>query len=135
VATVLLRVPKELVVRVSLGCFAVSLAVLAVLRSPGPAYPTLFAVGLFYFTMPTSLNTFLQAHLAEGVRGRVMALWVVSFGGIISITNLFSGWAAKKTSVTAVLLVGAVAAAIMALAVRLEPGSVVGDELTTSRRP
>ena len=94
----------------------------------------MFFVGLFYFTMPTSLNTFLQAHLAEGVRGRVMALWVVSFGGIISITNLFSGWAAKKTSVTAVLLVGAVAAATMALAVRLEPGSVVGDELTTSRR-
>ncbi len=133
VATILLRVPRELIVRVSLALFAVSLALLAVLRSPGPAYPTLFAVGLFYFTMPTALSTYLQMHLAEEVRGRVMALWIVSFGGVIAITNLFSGWLAERTSVTTVLLGGAVAAAVLALVVRLEPGPIVGDELTGTR--
>lgn len=127
--TVLLRVPKELVVRVTLGFFAAALAVLALLDSPGPAYPTLFFVGLFYFTMPTALSTFLQEHLADEVRGRVMALWVISFGGIISITNLFSGAIVERTSLTAVLLAGAVAALGLAIGIRLEPGALVTDDV------
>lgn len=130
VGTILLRLPKELIVRMALGLFALSLGALAIVRSVGPAYPVLFCVGLFYFSMPTALSTFLQMHLGDEVRGRVMALWVVSFGGIISLTNLYSGWLVERTSVSFVLSMGAVVAALLASGVRLQPGAIVGDELT-----
>lgn len=133
VGTVLLRVPKELVVRVTLLLFGVALAVLALIRSPGPAYPTLFFVGLFYFTMPTALSTFLQQHLGDEVRGRVMALWVISFGGVIAITNLLSGAITELTSVTSVVLFGAVSAVLLAVFVRLAPGREVGEDLLQER--
>ncbi len=130
VGTVLLRVPREVTVRGSLAGFSIALAAFALLSSPVPAFPILFLVGLFYFTMPTALSTYLQAHVTDSVRGRVMALWVLSFGGVISITNLYSGWLVEQTSVRFVLLVGAVAAGLMAAVVRLRPGPIVGDELT-----
>lgn len=135
VGTVLLRVSKPLVVRVTLAGFAVSMAVLATLRDVTSVYPTIFFVGLFYFTFPTALSTFLQEHLADEVRGRIMALWVISFGGIISITNLFSGAIADATSVSAVMMGGAVAAIALAFAVRLEPGPVVGEEAISQPSP
>ena len=74
VSTVLANVHSQTVVRGALAGFAISLAVLATLRSPGFAYPTVFVLGMFYFTMPTALTTFLQVHLGEEIRGRVMAL-------------------------------------------------------------
>ncbi len=140
VGTVLLRVRKERIIRVTLALFGVSLAVLALLRSVEPAYPTLFFVGLFYFTMPTSLSTFLQQHLSDEVRGRVMALWVISFGGTVSINNLFSGRVVEASSVTAVVLFGAFVALVLATVIRLEPGEEATEALldvgpTVSRAP
>ena len=135
VGTVLLRVDRAKVVRITLACFAVSLAALAAVHSPGPAYPIIFFVGLFYFTMPTALSTFLQEHLGDEVRGRVMALWVVSFGGVLSITNLFSGMVADATSVSAVMYGGAVAAVVLAITVRLVPGPIATEALLGSGDP
>lgn len=129
VGTLLLRVPKEKVVRYSLACFGVSLAIFASLRSAAPAFPVLFLVGLFYFTMPTALSTFLQLHLGDEVRGRVMALWIISFGGTVAITNFWSGAIVELTSLTAVLLAGAAAAVAMAIAVRIEPGPMATEAL------
>ena len=132
VGTFLLKVDRGRVVRITLACFAISLAVMASLDSAGPVYPVIFFVGLFYFTMPTALSTFLQEHLGDEVRGRVMALWVVSFGGILSVTNLFSGMVADATSVSTVMYGGAIAAAILALTVRLEPGPIATEALLHS---
>jgi MFS family permease len=134
VGTVLVRVSKPRIVRTTLGLFAISLASLALVRSPGPAYVSFFLVGLFYFTMPVALSTFLQAHLADEVRGRVMALWTLSFGGVISISNSIFGALADATSVTFVVLFGAAVAAVMSTVVRLEPGDIVGEELLGSKR-
>ena len=129
VGTVLLSVPKPKVARYSLAGFGVALGVFALLRHPAPAYPVVFLVGLFYFTLPTALNTFLQEHLAEEVRGRVMALWVLSFGGTVAITNLIAGPLVELTSLTAVLLTGAAVALALSLAVRLREGPVVGEDV------
>lgn len=128
VGTFLLHTSKAKVVRISLAGFSVSLAAFALLRTPWPAFPVVFCVGLFYFTMPTALNTFLQEHLGDQVRGRIMALWVLSFGGTVPLTNLIAGPLVELTSVTAVLLVGAVSALVMSAVVRLRPGEVVGEE-------
>ncbi len=127
--TVLLRVPKQAVVRISLSCFAVAIAVLSQVTSAGGAAVVLFFVGLSYFIMPTALSTFLQEHLTDEVRGRVMALWILSFGGVISLTNLVSGALVEATSTVFVLMIGAVSALVLAFTVRLEPGDPVGDSV------
>jgi MFS family permease len=129
VGTLLLQVPKQQVVRFSLGSFGVALAAFAMLETAAFAFPVLFLVGLFYFTMPTALSTFLQLHLGDEVRGRVMALWIISFGGTVAITNLVSGALVELTSLRAVLLGGAATALLMAVAVRLEPGPMATDAL------
>ena len=129
VSTVLRSTRSETVVRCALAGFAVSLAVLAVLRTVEFAYPVVFLLGMFYFTMPTALTTFMQMHLAEQIRGRIMALWMLSFGGIIPLNNLLSGIAVEQTSTTTVLLFGALVAAVLGIVVRLRPGPEYGDIL------
>lgn len=129
VGTVLVNVPKEKVVRYSLALFGLALAVFATLRAPTPAFPVLYLVGLFYFTMPTALSTFLQLHLGDEVRGRVMALWIISFGGTVAITNFASGALVELTSLTAVLMVGAIVAVLMAIFVRIESGPMATKAL------
>lgn len=133
--TVLLRVSKPLIVRLSLAGFAVSLACLSLARGPVLAGLILFFVGLFYFVLPVTLSTFIQEHLEDEVRGRVMALWTLSFGGVVSITNLWSGWAADRTSVSTVMQFSAVAAAALAFASRLQAGDIVGEGLLTDDAP
>ncbi len=76
----------------------------------GPAYPTILVLGFFYFSVVTSLATALQERLDESTRGRVMALWIMAFGGTVPIGNLIAGPIIDATSVTAVMLAGAVAA-------------------------
>lgn len=129
VGTVLVNVPKEKIVRYSLGSFGLALAVFATLRSATPAFPVLYLVGLFYFTMPTALSTFLQLHLGDEVRGRVMALWIISFGGTVAITNFASGALVELTSLTAVLMVGAATSIVMAIFVRIESGPMATKAL------
>jgi len=67
-------------------------------------------LGFFYFAMVTSLSTALQERLDNAVRGRVMALWIMGFGGTVGLGNLIAGEIIDATSVTAVLLVNALVA-------------------------
>lgn len=119
VGTVFVDYSKPRLVRLALPLFAVSLGTLAVLRHPAPAFPIVFLVGFFYFTMLTSLSTVLQQHLDNEVRGRVMSLWIMGFGGTVPIGGLVFGWIADQTSVTTVLLIGAVLAVVLAGAIDL----------------
>jgi hypothetical protein len=74
------------------------------------------------------LNTTLQTRLADGVRGRVMALWIMGFGGTVALGNLIVGPVVSAVGITAVLIFGAgVALALAGYAdVRTPPG-VPGD--------
>ena len=64
--------------------------------------------------MITSLSTVLQERLDDKDRGRVMALWIMGFGGTVPIGNLIAGPVIEATSVTAVILFGAGVAALLA---------------------
>jgi MFS family permease len=125
VGTVLVRQPKPWVVRVGLALFSVFLGAFGLLRSGPPAFPVVFLVGLSYFTTVTSLSTHLQTHLSDAVRGRVMALWIMGFGGTVPLGLLLGGAIASQASVTAVVIGGAVVAAVLALAIELEPDGAV----------
>ena len=77
---------------------------------PIPAYVVLAIVGFFYFATVTALSTVLQMHLAGNERGRVMALWMMAFGGTVPIGNLIAGPLIDATSVTTVVFPGAIIA-------------------------
>ena len=110
IGTVLANRKLERVVRVGLLVFAVFLAVFSLLRSPALAYPAILLVGLAYFAVITSLSTVLQQRLDDGNRGRVMALWIMGFGGTVPIGNLIAGPIIEATSVTPVVFGGAIVA-------------------------
>ncbi|HEY9555575.1 MAG TPA: MFS transporter [Acidimicrobiales bacterium] len=110
IGTVLAGRSLARVVRVGLVVFALFLAVFAVLRQPVLAYPAVLLVGVAYFAIITSLSTVLQERLDDANRGRVMALWVMGFGGTVPIGNLIAGPLIELTSITAVILAGAVIA-------------------------
>ncbi|MBV8236531.1 MAG: MFS transporter [Acidimicrobiia bacterium] len=114
IGTVLVKRSKPVIVRVGLASFAVLLAVFALARTPALAYPVVFAVGLCYFAVVTSLSTVLQAHLSDDIRGRVMAIWMMAFGGTVPVGVLVAGQVAEATSITAVVLAGAIVALLLA---------------------
>lgn len=114
IGTVLAGRRQENVTRVGLVVFAVVLAIFSLVRSPVAAYPTILLVGLAYFAVITSLSTVLQERLDDRNRGRVMALWIMGFGGTVPIGNLIAGPIIEATSVTTVVLAGAVIALVLA---------------------
>jgi MFS family permease len=127
VGTVLVHRSKPRMVRVGLACFALTLLVFALLRSAALGFPVAFLVGLSYFTTVTSLSTHLQEHLSDAVRGRVMALWIMGFGGTVPLGLMAGGAIASRTDITDVVLGGAFIAAVLAVltnirAPRVSPG-------------
>ncbi|MET0903033.1 MAG: MFS transporter [Acidimicrobiales bacterium] len=110
IGTVLTGRSLERVVRVGLVAFACFLAVFSLVREASLAYPSILLVGLAYFAVITSLSTVLQQRLDDSNRGRVMALWIMGFGGTVPIGNLIAGPLIELTSVTAVILAGSVVA-------------------------
>src|SRR3954462_5372917 len=114
VGSVLVGYRRDRVIAVGLALFGVMLLVFALLRTPAPAYPIVFLVGVFYFATVTTLSTRLQEHLDDKVRGRVMALYMMGFGGTIPLGLLVAGPIATHTSITAVVVGGAFVAMLLA---------------------
>ena len=105
---------KARLVRPSLAAFALLLATFGLLRSAAPAYPVVFILGYAYFVAITSLSTVLQQNLTDDVRGRVMALWIMGFGGAVGVAAWL--WApVAEHSLRALLLGGAAWAAVLAV--------------------
>jgi predicted MFS family arabinose efflux permease len=125
IGTVLSSVSKPLIVRAGLVGYAACLVAFALLRSPGPAYPVVALVGVFYFAFITALNTTLQAEVEEAVRGRVMALWIMGFGGTVGLGNLLIGPVVAAVGITIVLLFGASVALLLAWYADVRPRSRV----------
>jgi MFS family permease len=114
IGTVFAAAPKMRLVRVGLLSFAVATGTFGALRVPAPAYPVVFVLGFVYFATTTSMLTVLQTLLSEDVRGRVMALWFMAFGGGVSVAGLIFGPLLDATNGTIVLGIGAVVAAVLA---------------------
>jgi MFS family permease len=126
VGTVLAGRSKAPIPRRGLVAFTVLLTGFALLRVDGPAYPLVLLLGIAYFLVITSLATVLQENLDDGIRGRIMALWIMGFGGIVPVGVLAGGFVATRTNVTLVLLIGAAAALLLAPYARLEPAVAAG---------
>ncbi len=132
IGTVFATTSKPLLVRVCLVGYALSLCAFALQRSPIPADVNVAVTGAFYFAFITSLNTTLQARVHENVRGRVMALWMMGFGGTVGIGNLLIGPVVAAVGITDVLLFGAGVALLLAWYADVRPPEVqlvLGAEL------
>jgi MFS family permease len=105
---------KPMLVRVALFAFAGLLALFALERHPSAAYPTVIVLGFAYFVVITSLSTVLQQHLDDAVRGRIMALWIMAFGGTVPIGVVLAGFIVDPIGITTVLLFGAAVALVLA---------------------
>jgi MFS family permease len=128
VGTVLLRHDKARSARLGLLAFSALLAVFALVRTPGAAYPVAIALGFAYFVAITSLSTVLQQHLRDEVRGRIMALWVMAFGGTVPLGVLAGGYVVRVTTLTVLLLVGAAVALALAATTNLAGQAAVGSD-------
>ena len=122
IGTLLAGRDKGRLVRVFLFAHAAVLAVFALVRTPALAFPIALVVGLCYFGMITSLSTVLQEHLDDAVRGRVMALWIMGFGGTVPIGNLAFGPVINATSITFVMFIGVAVAVGLGLWFDLDRG-------------
>ncbi|HYD08951.1 MAG TPA: MFS transporter [Acidimicrobiales bacterium] len=118
IGTFLSNVNKRIIVQRGLLAFSVLLAAFGLVRVPGLAYPVIAGVGFSYFATVTALNTVLQVYLPDAVRGRVMSLWLMAFGGTVPIGLMIAGPIAEATNITTVVLYGAVVAALLLFLVR-----------------
>jgi len=121
IGTVMVGWSKPLVARRSLAAFAVTLLVFGSVHRTAFAFPIAFLVGIAYFSTVTSLSTVLQEHLDDTTRGRVMALWIMAFGGTVPIGVLIGGAIARHASIGAVVVCGAGVAALLAGITNLQP--------------
>jgi predicted MFS family arabinose efflux permease len=114
VGTVFASRDKASLLRPGFFAFAAVLFVFALTRSDAAAFPIIFVLGYVYFLVITCLSTVLQERLDDSQRGRVMALWIMGFGGTVPVGVLVAG-PFTNSHVTGVLLVGAVWACVLAL--------------------
>lgn len=121
--TVLSRVEKPSIVRWGLVAYAVIVSAFALVRSPAPAYPMVVLVGATYFGMVTALNTAFQSRLADHERGRAMALWMMGFGGTVSLANIVFGPVVEAIGMTPVMLAGGLVALALSRYADLQPSS------------
>ena len=100
VGTVFAHRSKARLLQPGFIAFAAVLAIFGSLQSAAPAYPIAALLGYAYFIVITSLSTVLQEHLPDEQRGRVMALWIMGFGGTVPLGVLLTGWIEEHTAVT-----------------------------------
>jgi hypothetical protein len=110
IGTFLADRPRATLVRRGFVAFAALLAALALERVAALSYPTILVLGFVYFGVVTTLSTTLQEHLDDAVRGRVMALWIMSFGGTVPLGTLALSPIADHTAAWVVALIGAAVA-------------------------
>ena len=121
IGTIFAQSDKPRLTRRSMVAFAVLLAAFGMLRVAAIAYPVVMMVGATYFAVITSLSTVLQEKIEDAVRGKVMALWIMGFGGVVPFGGLVGGWLMERTSIDLVVVSGAVIALILAGAFDYRP--------------
>lgn len=123
------RSPKRLVLAAALAFGSVEMV--AGLMPTYVAFALLSPLlGLTALTMITSANTYLQLHTEPGMRGRVMALYLMIFLGGTPLGSPFIGWVGEVLGARWTLLVGGgltVAGVLLAAAFYARARSAAGS--------
>jgi MFS family permease len=117
VATFGSRINRRLLVLGGLGVFSTMLLLLALVPQ---YYLALLFLGLGGWGMLlffSTTNTLLQTSASDEMRGRVMGIWALVFGGMMPIGGLVAGTLAHYFGVPTAMSVGAIVCALAALVV------------------
>ncbi|MDR7483342.1 MAG: MFS transporter, partial [Armatimonadota bacterium] len=108
----------EVVILTLYGAFAVLLAAFA--ASPAFAVSLVLIVGVSgtVTAYMSATNTTIQTMVPDGLRGRVMSLYILAFFGTAPLGGLFMGALAQAAGARVAVLCGAAVCAAAALAVR-----------------
>ena len=71
-------------------------------------------VGGVYFAVITSLSTVLQQTLDDSVRGKVMALWIMGFGGMVPFGGIVFFLGLEQFGITPMILICSVVSLALA---------------------
>ena len=74
--------------QIGLGVTAIGLSILGFGSGVPVAFGGFFVVGFGYFLATTAMTAVLQTYLEVEQRGRVLAIWFMSFGGVVPIGTL-----------------------------------------------
>ena len=96
------------------------------MRQAWLAYGVIVVLGAVYFAVITSLSTVLQQDLDNAVRGKVMALWIMGFGGVVPFGGLTGGYVIEHFGITTLIVVSAVVAVGIAWWADLRPDRPAG---------
>jgi MFS family permease len=114
IGTFLSKSDKKVLARRMLMAYVVASFAFAWARHPAVGFAMVPVMGFFYFGFTTALLTVLQGELDDEVRGRVMALWFMGFGGTVSLSSLVFGPVIDATNATVPLVLGSAVAALIA---------------------
>ncbi len=114
IGTVCTRFDKRALIRFGFVGIATSMFAFALARSPLPAFIFGFILGFSYFFTTTSMMTVMQSRLRPEIRGRIMALWFMAFGGTVPLGNLLFGPLIDAHGSQWLLIVGALWAGFLA---------------------
>ncbi|MBL8779386.1 MAG: MFS transporter [Alphaproteobacteria bacterium] len=103
------RLPHDLLVRVpfvAAALFGGSLAAFSQSASWWLSWLLLVPAGFGMMAMGIATNTLIQGSIADAMRGRVMAYYVMSFIGMMPISALISGWVSHQIGAPNTLAIG-----------------------------
>ncbi|MCB0971293.1 MAG: MFS transporter [Acidimicrobiales bacterium] len=126
IGTVFAGRDKASLTRVGLLGFAGMILVFGAVRQAWLAYGVIVVLGAVYFAVITSLSTVLQQDLDNAVRGKVMALWIMGFGGVVPFGGLTGGYVIEHFGITTLIVVSAVVAVGIAWWADLRPDRPAG---------
>jgi MFS family permease len=94
------------VVGASALVFGLALSLFAMSRVYWLSAALLFVVGMSMITQAASTNTLIQSMVPDSVRGRVMAIYAMSFMGMAPIGALVEGWIAERIGAPYTVMIG-----------------------------
>lgn len=106
VATLSRRIRREHIIRIGYLAMGIGLVILATSRNPYLSAVVLFALGAAFLAIVSSINTSLQLASDPHVRGRVMALFVMAFMGMMPVGAAVFGWLAQRIGLEIAIAIG-----------------------------
>lgn len=97
-------------------------------RHPVPMGAGLAVAGFGAVMFMSTSNTLVQMSVEDGLRGRIMGIWSVGFGGALPAGSFLAGWLAQIVSpyLTIAVFAGILAAASLVVWRRLPPSAQAG---------
>ena len=109
------RLPRRLLVFGGLGLFSLMLMLLAVTRNYYLALVWMTIAGWGMLLYLSTSNTAIQLSVADGMRGRVMGIWTLMFGGMMPVGSLVAGGLSHSLGVPWAVAIGALVCGVAAL--------------------